>query len=357
MNRYLLDTIEQQNYLPEINAESCVYSQLEQASCQDCVDSCPTQAWILNDDELGLNIDACDGCGHCTSACSSGALSVEYPWIVRQFSNRSIALFSCEKNDIKVKAQLLPCVHIMGMRQLLLIYNSGIQHLLISTADCDKCDRYQSSDLVHQVTQLNELLLERGEPPLKLLKRSTRVWESIFSTDEIIVRGTNLSRRHFLRGDSRQLRQQMLYEDPLNLPECRTVPSGQLLPVVDNPEVHWPWSIQLDNKRCNGCDTCMNMCPTEALVFTAESEDEPSRYRVNPANCHGCGICEDVCETSAITIQQFKIASACDIQLKDTKCSSCGNTFHLPQTQDESEDSVCRICKVYSHSKDLFQVL
>jgi len=356
-NRYLIDSIQQESYLPEINAEACIYSKFDQANCKSCVESCPTQAWVLDEESLGLNATACNGCGLCVPACATDALHVQFPWIVRQFNMQSMALFSCEKSDIKLKIDTLPCIHMIGLRQLLLIYNSGIKYLLVTIGECPDCERYQLSDLSTQLSQLNKMLLERNKTPMKVIHRSAKVWKSIFKTDEIISRGIKLSRRDFLHGKGHQYRQQMLLQDPLNMPECRTVPPGQLLPATDKKNVHWPCSPLLNNNLCNGCDACMNLCPTQALVFTPRTETTTAEYRINPANCNGCGICETVCESNAISIKAFSKGSVEVINLEEQTCNICGNKFHLPHYKNKSGKVQCRICQIHKHNDYLFQVM
>lgn len=358
ISRHLLDNIRQETILPDINSDACVHSYFNQSDCQACVDSCPSQAWLLDDESLGLNIDACNGCGQCIPACPSGALSVPYPWIIRQFGGRKIALFACEPSQIREKGAVLPCIHIMGLRQLLLLHNSGISVLLINTAECSDCDRCPSFDIHQHLKQLNKLLLERNNPPMRILQRSRKVWVKIFNTDEINSGGIKLSRRDFLRAEGQQYRRQMLVQDPLNLPECQTIPPGQLLPQLEKDELHWPWVPKMDERLCNCCDACMNLCPTDALQLVPVEDNLPTEYRLNPAHCTGCGICESVCDVKAITIYPFSLSTITRIELIEKQCSSCGNAYHLPQNASTSvELTLCRICQKFDHSSQLFQVM
>jgi ferredoxin len=334
--KHLKDMVTQELRLPEINADACVYAYFDQADCRACVEACPTRAWVLDDESLGLDTEACDGCGLCIPACPGGALHIHLPWVIRPFASRMIALFACEKSGIEKNPGILPCIHSLGVRQLLLLYNSGIEHLLITTAKCEDCTRNQSSGIHQRVEQLNKLLLERDKPPMKILQRSDKVWMKIFNTDEMINRGTQLSRRKFLRGGGEMLRHQLVVLDPLNLPECRTVPPGQLLPTAATvEEIHWPWAPRLDESRCNGCDVCIKLCPTDALQLSQgkdeEDEDDLPGYRLNPADCTGCGICATVCESEAITIHRWSLTKVNTIELSEKRCTACGNSFHLTQ--------------------------
>ncbi|MFK5894863.1 MAG: 4Fe-4S binding protein [Pseudomonadota bacterium] len=369
----LRSQIKEELLLPEINSQACVHSFFDQGDCHACVDACSKQAWLLDEDGLGLDVNACDGCGVCIPSCPSGALHITFPWIIRSFNGRTFALFACEQSNInKADAELLPCIHALGLRQLLLIYNSAIKYILISTGNCDKCNHSPTVDIYQQLKQINKLLYERDKAPLKILNHSNKTWEKIFAGDEISNQGTQLSRRSFLSGNGKVFRQQLVIMDTLNISESRTIPPGQLLSTDDNRELHWPWAALLNESRCNGCDICIKLCPTSALQLITEENDVAENdelensvlknrallsYTINPQNCIGCGVCETVCESQAISIHKWHTSSAHQVSLSTKHCSACGNDFHLPLQNPQSKNNLCRICSQHNHSHNLFQVL
>ncbi|MCW8929062.1 MAG: 4Fe-4S binding protein [Gammaproteobacteria bacterium] len=358
----LFDNITQEFRLPVIDAESCVHSLCNTTDCHACVDACPSQAWILDDDSLGLDIEACDGCGLCVPACPSGALHVHFPWVTRQLGSRMIALFACDKSGINENNGILPCIHALGLRQLLQLYNSGVQHLLLATAACKACSRLQNESLYQRVERLNQLLDEHKKPPIIIMQRSNDVWKKVFRTDETVCRGTQVSRRDFLSGGGKQIHQQLLIIDPLNHSEFQTIPPGKLLPDLGETKAHWPWTPRLDESKCNGCNACIKLCPTNALSLIQTDDNSSKLYELNPQNCTGCGICTAVCESDAISIHRWILSSPSQIMLSEEVCQSCGNDFHIPQTQlipkdENSKILLCRICQHHNYNNNLYQVL
>ncbi len=374
--QHIIDKITQEFHLPEINADACVHALCKDTNCQACVDACPAHAWVLDDKTLGLDIEACDGCGLCVPACPSGAIHVNFPWVTRQVSARMVALFACDKSGIDESSGILPCIHSLGLRQLLQLYNSGIEHLLLATAKCKDCSRQPSESLYKRLEQLNHLLFEHKKSPIIIMQRSNEVWTKIFRTDETVSRGTQVSRRSFMSGGGQQLRKQLLIIDPLNHSEFQTIPPGQLLPNSHTEKAHWPWTPQLDEQQCNGCDACIKLCPTDALSLLKSDSDSSgmyelnpvqSMYKVNPQNCTGCGICTTACESDAISIHSWSLSTSLSIDLVQNDCTACGNAFHSPeqhflqqqlqQPNKQSDKILCRICKLHNHSTDLYQVL
>ena len=52
----------------------------------------------------------------------------------------------------------------------------------------------------------------------------------------------------------------------------------------------------VDPKKCTGCESCVEECPSEAI----EMKDEIAV--VDEDACADCGVCVDVCPAEAITM-------------------------------------------------------
>lgn len=56
---------------------------------------------------------------------------------------------------------------------------------------------------------------------------------------------------------------------------------------------------KIDDSKCDGCKTCIEICPMQVFEF-----DESSKKAVvkKPKECIGCRACEVQCEAGAIKV-------------------------------------------------------
>jgi len=68
-----------------------------------------------------------------------------------------------------------------------------------------------------------------------------------------------------------------------------------------------------DERMCNGCSSCANVCPYGAITYEEKEFRMPDRTtairrvaKVNPAVCQGCGCCTVACPSGAMDLNGFK---------------------------------------------------
>ncbi len=352
INQSLLETRQ-----PEVEAHLCVHSIIGSASCTACVDACPLQAWVLDDAVLGLNTTACDGCGLCVPACPEGAIQPLYQPLKSYWNGRNTVMAACERTGPGEIDGVIPCVHGLGVRDLLIFYSQGITDLIVSCGDCSQCDRAQAPRLDVTVEQINRMLEQRGLHPIHYHRPTPEQWLNDRNTAMVPAPGVEMGRRSFLRramglSSSEKRTEQRRTIDKTTWP----TPPGRLIPTGDGSYI-LPFVPEIDIHRCNGCDVCVRLCPHQALTLELDESDDMCSYHIRPENCTGCNLCIDGCDENALSIISWNTPVQLSIDLTRARCPACGADYHTPHAYKQNEDGLCRICTVTNHYTSLHQVV
>ena len=113
-----------------------------------------------------------------------------------------------------------------------------------------------------------------------------------------------------------------------------------------------PFVININEKKCNGCDICFKICPHHALYIDREN----SKYILNSKFCTNCNLCIDMCKEDAISIDEFVNPKIGEIELIKKECIDCGVTFHTPKNFQNTSNK-CQICQKTNHRNMLYQVM
>lgn len=369
LTRSWFKQLKQEWVAPEIIPERCVHTQCEVSTCTNCVESCPAQAWILDDSGLYIDTSLCDGCSLCVAACPESALGQTLLPAHRMAAEGKVLLLTCERvgEGRTTDEGVVPCLHAIGSSFLLDYYQAGYQQVLSLRGACETCSRYRGQDLFDQrLADLNELLNDREAPLIQHQILSIAAWDAHYQQLSNAVlpppeQNQITNRRQFLRQAITFAVEKTLESTQATDMETPTVPLpwASRLPTAkkENNKLRYPFAIQLDKAICNGCDACVQLCPHQAITLETDIKGRALAYNLQPAHCTGCRICEDGCDQMAIHIENMQIQSVSVVPLIQTSCKACGNSFHYPSNETAHRRTYCRICAQHNHHRQLFQVL
>jgi len=369
--------------LPVVLAERCVHSLIEQATCRRCVDVCPTRAWVIDDERLGIDPARCDGCGLCAPVCPQVAIvapSVE-PLRVGssgrsglQAATDGAAMLACDRawpgrSAIPGAIQhrgleaaptsahgdgIVPCIHALGLRDLARLAVAGCRRLVVATGDCNDCPRGGAVRLEARLADLARLLDSRRLPLLRLERLPADRWRA--ARDAAVPDGgPQMGRRSFLRRGLGLAVEKA--RDAFGLAAAsreRVETAGNLLPQATLPAALVTVAPAIDVAACTGCDACARLCPGQAIQF--EAREDALAYRISPQDCTGCGICVDVCADRAVRLASWVIATPSSLPLDQATCARCGVRFHRPVIDGAGGKPRCPICERKGDVNKLFRV-
>ncbi|MCB9945926.1 MAG: 4Fe-4S binding protein [Geminicoccaceae bacterium] len=305
---------------PRLDRDQCVACMSPLSECAACAQACPSKAWTMTTAGPELDGELCDGCGRCVGVCPQRALSVSTPIEKRQDRHGVFAMATCAAVACEDDRPQMPCLHLIGWRQLDEWRRQGIGRLWIEHADCTDCRRHGEDMFGEALGFAQQVWAERGTGPMVVERlRSGKRGRLRANSEPAFDRGAAGSRRAMFG------RLAAAFIEPEARPGERAV-----------------FGPTLEPDLCNGCDACAKMCPTGALAL--QEDGEQAAYEVMAERCTGCGLCVDVCETGAVSIRSWVSPPHSRLSLSQRSCTVCGLSFHEPLEATSHEQ--CWICRL-----------
>ncbi|MDQ0287478.1 heterodisulfide reductase subunit A [Desulfofundulus luciae] len=104
---------------------------------------------------------------------------------------------------------------------------------------------------------------------------------------------------------------------PESVSQARAASSAAAVPLTLGKVVVEPLISEVNQRKCTGCGTCVQLCPYSAIKLV---EDRGRlRSRIDEALCAGCGVCAAACPSGVITLHGFTNAQI-HAQIKALAC-------------------------------------
>ena len=118
---------------PEIDRESC-------SLCGECAKRCPSQAIVIDEEGVGINIDECIFCGLCSEVCPKGAaaMSHEIELAVKDRAELRKSPIIIEERDIPNEDYEVLCSRVK--EKVMKRYGRSLQIREVDAGSCNGCD-------------------------------------------------------------------------------------------------------------------------------------------------------------------------------------------------------------------------
>ena len=322
----------------QYKAKLCAHSRNDKTGCQACIDICSAEA-ISSDksrQQIVVNPKLCVGCGACTTACPSGALTYAYPRAGEQgekirsllstyqaAGGRDAALLLHSQgqgqrllDELGRSAQLqlmqgLPARVIpmalwhtasLGLEVWLSAVAYGARQVLVLLTE-EEAPQYAQA-LGEQMAVAQALLEGLGYSGVhfELLQAShpqalDAELQRIAGRGVAVPQGPGVAARHAVQAEKRSTLELTLDHLMAHAPALQSTarPEAIALPAAGSPL----GTLRVDTERCTLCMSCVSACPASAL------QDNPQQPELKfiEKNCVQCGLCAKTCPEQAITLQ------------------------------------------------------
>ncbi|MFQ5656430.1 MAG: 4Fe-4S binding protein [Candidatus Methylomirabilales bacterium] len=354
-----------------VETSRCLREHSGLSDCHLCVKSCPVSSIDLSG---GVHVlDHCTGCGACLTVCPVSAFDLNGAGVgellsqAASFLQETPSLFiTCERSESAASGDIvLPCLARLDETLVFGALALGARTLHLSQGPCQACPYPEAMPRYHR-------MLDRIRGWSRLLPGALERFVEGGGRE----RNQQEPRRSRLEGPDRRAffgwvgREGMrlmagLLDDVSQGFQGRIAKGGIPLPVrnrllpnflkslgVQHGEAPYdpegPFAeILLDEVKCNGCEACVQICPTGAIQ--RRGGEEFFRLTFDASRCVNCTLCLDACIPNALTCRQglsLNLVASREtralVEKEYRRCSRCDVRFLF--TEETGSRDLCPGC-------------
>lgn len=334
----------------------CVHSRNKTNLCQRCIDVCPADAISSNGDSIQVSPNLCHGCGGCSSACPTGAISYAYPTIednakkmhvlvatyLKAGGKHAKLLFYTADNETslpKIDDNILPLaleeIGYLGLETFIYAFCLGVESIIVHGADEPE---QTSQSLRKQINLTHKILQSLGYQSQNEFVTLTKDISQVVN-----YHTTPLSDTIGLIYLSNKRNRIFAMIDFLYAHKQTSTPLLQCDFNLDKDDAYFG-EVVIDKELCTLCMACTSICPPEAL--SSGNIDKPV-VNFQESLCVQCGLCVKSCPEQAMQLNarlvfdsEQRISKRCLNQDKPFKCVDCGKVFGSSQVVQKMMDKL-----------------